>query len=169
MIRRRELITLLGGAAAASCAWWPLVAGAQQPAMPVIGFLRSGSINDVPYLLTAFRQGLKEAGFIEGQNVTVEYRAAENDRDRLRSLAAELIRRPVAIIVANQISALVAKASTTTVPIVFATGADPVRDGLVAALNRPGGNVTGVVFFGAPWWGRNDWSCCASWCQRRAR
>jgi len=117
--------------------------------MPVIGFLRSASVADVPYIVTAFRQGLKEVGFIEGQNVTVEYRAAENDRDRLAGLAAEFTHRPVAVIVANQIAALAAKAATTTVPIVFATGADPIRDGLVASLNRPGGNVTGVVFFGA--------------------
>ena len=143
-MKRREFISLLGGAAMA----WPRAAVAQ-PAMPVIGFLRSSSINDAPRLVTAFRQGLKEVGFVEGQNVAVEYHAAENDRDLLRSLAAELIRRPVAIIVTNQVSALVAKASTTTVPVVFATGSDPVRDGLVAALNRPGGNVTGVVFFGA--------------------
>jgi ABC-type uncharacterized transport system substrate-binding protein len=143
-VKRREFISLLGGAAMA----WPRAAVAQ-PAMPVIGFLRSSSINDAPRLVTAFRQGLKEVGFVEGQNVAVEYHAAENDRDLLRSLAAELIRRPVAIIVTNQVSALVAKASTTTVPVVFATGSDPVRDGLVAALNRPGGNVTGVVFFGA--------------------
>jgi putative tryptophan/tyrosine transport system substrate-binding protein len=143
-MRRRDVIALLGGAAA-----WPLAARAQQTAMPVIGFLRSSSISDAPHLITAFRQGLKELGFVESQNVAVEYHAAENDRDLLRSIAAELIRRPVAIIVANQVSALVAKASTTTVPVVFATGSDPVRDGLVAALNRPGGNVTGVVFFGA--------------------
>ena len=143
-MKRREFISLLGGAAMA----WPRAAVAQ-PAMPVIGFLRSSSINDAPRLVTAFRQGLKEVCFVEGQNVAVEYHAAENDRDLLRSLAAELIRRPVAIIVTNQVSALVAKASTTTVPVVFATGSDPVRDGLVAALNRPGGNVTGVVFFGA--------------------
>jgi len=117
--------------------------------MPVIGFLRSAPIADATHLVTAFRQGLKEAGFIEGQNVTVDYRSAENDRDQLTRLVAEFTRRPVAVIVANQISALAAKAATATVPIVFATGADPIRDGLVAGLNRPGGNVTGVVFFGA--------------------
>ena len=144
MKRRREFIALLVGAAV-----WPLAARAQQPAMPVIGFLRSAPIADATHLVTAFRQGLKEAGFIEGQNVTVDYRSAENDRDQLTGLVAEFIRRPVAVIVANQISALAAKAATTTVPIVFATGADPIRDGLVAGLNRPGGNVTGVVFFGA--------------------
>ena len=145
MIRRREFITLVGGAAAS----WPLAARAQQSAMPVIGFLRSAPIADATHLVTAFRQGLKEAGFIEGQNVTVDYRSAENDRDQLTRLVAEFTRRPVAVIVANQISALAAKAATATVPIVFATGADPIRDGLVAGLNRPGGNVTGVVFFGA--------------------
>ena len=145
MIRRREFITLVGGAAAS----WPLAARAQQSAMPVIGFLRSAPIADATHLVTAFRQGLKEAGFIEGQNVTIDYRSAENDRDQLTRLVAEFTRRPVAVIVANQISALAAKAATATVPIVFATGADPIRDGLVAGLNRPGGNVTGVVFFGA--------------------
>ena len=144
-MKRREFITVLGSAAAA----WPVAARAQQPAIPVIGFLRSAPIADATHLVTAFRQGLKEAGFIEGQNVTVDYRSAENDRDQLTRLVAEFTRRPVAVIVANQISALAAKAATATVPIVFATGADPIRDGLVAGLNRPGGNVTGVVFFGA--------------------
>jgi putative tryptophan/tyrosine transport system substrate-binding protein len=144
-VKRREFIAGLIGAAAA----WPVAARAQQPAIPVIGFLRSAPIADATHLVTAFRQGLKEAGFIEGQNVTVDYRSAENDRDQLTRLVAEFTRRPVAVIVANQISALAAKAATATVPIVFATGADPIRDGLVAGLNRPGGNVTGVVFFGA--------------------
>jgi putative ABC transport system substrate-binding protein len=143
-MRRRDFLSVVGGAAAV----WPLPVRAQQPAMPAIGFLRSTLLADATHLVTAFRQGLKEAGFVEGQNVAVEYRYADNQIDRLPALVADLIRRPVAIIVGNVGPALAAKAATTTVPIVFATGSDPVRDGLVARLNRPGGNVTGVVFFG---------------------
>jgi putative ABC transport system substrate-binding protein len=142
-MRRRKFITLVGGTALA----WPLVARAQQPTMPVIGFLRSTSLADATHLVTAFRQGLKEAGFVEGQNAAVEYRSAEDHPDRLPALVAELISRRVAVIVGNQSSALAAKAATRTVPIVFAIGADPVQQGLVASLNRPGGNVTGVSFF----------------------
>ncbi len=141
-MRRRAFITLLGGAAA-----WPLAARAQQQAMPVIGFVRSTSFAETPHFVTAFHQGLRDTGFVEGQNVTTEFRAAEGQLDRLPALIEELIRRPVAVIVGNFNAALAAKTVTATVPIVFATGNDPVRDGLVASLNRPGGNVTGINFF----------------------
>jgi putative ABC transport system substrate-binding protein len=117
--------------------------------MPVVGFLRSATLADVPHWVAAFRQGLKEAGFVEGQNVAIEFRSADNQLDRLPALVADLIRQPVAVIVGNTDAALAAKAATTTVPIVFASGSDPVRDGLVASLNRPGGNVTGLVYFSA--------------------
>ena len=144
-MRRRDFIMLVGGAVAA----WPFAARAQQPTMPVVGFLRSATLADVPHWVAAFRQGLKEAGFVEGQNVAIEFRSADNQLDRLPALVADLIRQPVAIIVGNTDAALAAKAATTTVPIVFASGSDPVRDGLVASLNRPGGNVTGLVYFSA--------------------
>jgi putative tryptophan/tyrosine transport system substrate-binding protein len=141
-MNRREFITMLGGAAAT----WPLAARAQQPTMPVIGFLRSTSLAVSTPMIAGFRQGLTAAGFNEGQNVAIEYRYADNQLERLPGLVAELIRLPVAVIVGNINAALAAKAATTTVPIVFATGSDPVVDGLVANLNRPGGNVTGVSF-----------------------
>ena len=144
-MRRREFFTLLGSAAAPFA--WPTPLGAQPAAMPVVGFLRSTSAADSMHRVTAFRQGLKEAGFVEGQNIAIEFRWAENQADRLPALVTELIRRPVAVIVGNTVAAIAAKAATTAVPIVFATGGDPVRDGLVASLNRPGGNVTGVVYF----------------------
>jgi len=140
-MRRREFITFLGGAAA-----WPLAARAQQSTMPVIGFLRSSPLNMSIPLVAAFRQGLKESGFNEGQNVAVEFRYADNQIDRLPALVDELLRRPVNVIVANVLAALAAKDATTTVPILFVTGSDPVKDGLVTGLNRPGGNITGVSF-----------------------
>ena len=141
-MQRRAFITLLGGATAG----WPLATRAQQPTMPVVGFLRSTSLADSAHFVTSFRQGLKEAGFVEPQNVAIEFRYAEGRGDRLPELVADLIHKPAAVIVANNPSAVVAKAATTTVPIIFITGSDPVRDGLVASLGRPGGNITGVVF-----------------------
>jgi putative tryptophan/tyrosine transport system substrate-binding protein len=141
-LKRREFITLLGSAAIAL----PLAARAQQSAVPVIGFLRSTSLAFSATMVAAFRQGLTAVGFNEGQNVAVEYRFADNQLERLPGLVAELLRLPVEVIVANVNAALAAKAATTTVPIVFATGSDPIVDGLVASLNRPGGNVTGVSF-----------------------
>ena len=126
-----------------------LVVEAQQPTMPVIGFVRTSSIEAVPHMVAAFRQGLKDTGYVEGQNVAIEFRSADDDYDKLPAIIAELIRRPVAALVANSGAARVAKAATTTVPIVFATGGDPVGENLVASFNRPGGNVTGVSFLAA--------------------
>jgi putative tryptophan/tyrosine transport system substrate-binding protein len=150
-IPRRKFIGLVGASATASAVAWPLGARAQQPTMPVVGFLTSVGRNDRPNLVDAFRRGLSEGGYVEGRNVVIEYRFAENQYDRLPALAADLVGRNVAVIAAagGGSSILAAKASTTTIPIVFTTAGDPVQEGYVTSLNRPGGNLTGINWFGS--------------------
>src|SRR5215467_15700722 len=138
-IERRAFITLLGGAAAA----WPLAARGQQPKVPVIGFLDATTAVDTVYRVSAFRDGLKEAGFIDGHNVAIEFRWAENKLDRLPALAADLVQRHVAVIVGSNTSMRAARAATSTIPIVFVSGGDPIESGLVTSLSRPGSNITG--------------------------
>ena len=141
-MRRREFIKIVAGSAAA----WPIAGRAQQPVLPVIGFLRVTSQANSTDLVRAFRQGLNEAGFVDGQNVAIEYRFADGQGDRLPELATDLVRRRVAVIVGHSIAVQAAKAATATTPIIFVVGGDPINSGLVPNLNRPGGNVTGVIF-----------------------
>ena len=160
MIQRREFITLIGAAAAT----WPLAARAQQPAMPVIGYLNNGSPESDASRLTGLRRGLSQTGYVEGRNLVIEYRWAGNQADRLPALAADLVQLSVSVIVSpGMVATLTAKAATTSIPIVFGIANDPVQFGLVASLNRPGGNLTGFNAFAVNSGPRGS-RCCTSWC-----
>jgi putative ABC transport system substrate-binding protein len=163
-MNRREFTVLVGGAAA----MWPLAARAQQPAMPVIGFLHSAIPGPYEPMIVAFRKSLNDAGYFEGQNVTIEYRWAEGKLERLPELARDLVHRQVSVIFAGGGSdpVLTAKAATSQIPIVFANGTDPVEAGLVTSLNRPGGNITGITFLNNTL-DLRKWRCCMSWCPKR--
>jgi putative ABC transport system substrate-binding protein len=157
-MKRREFITLAGGTVAA----WPLATRAQQPAMPVIGYLDSKVAAASAYQVEAFRKGLGEAGFVEGRRVAIEFRWAEGQLERLPALAADLVRRRVAVIVTENATTPAAKAATSTIPIIFVSAADPVEAGLVTSLNRPDGNATGVSYTSIPL-NPKRLNCCMSW------